>query len=320
MKVLNRIELPSPPVIAMRLLELCSDQDASLRDIVETVSLDPSLSGTFLRMANSAYYGQTRNVSTLERAAVVLGPDRVKVVALGVHLSRVSPVLPDRILDMTRFWQGSLLRACLARQLSLATQVTCARCPGEAFLVGLLQDYVVPAVAAVLNEPYVSKLGGGGMYTTPDLLDIEEQGVELNHAHMAGRLFDVWRLPPLLTFAVTNHHTPPYCSEPTDKAMALWQFAYWVGAIPFNEDECTASVPGQLRHLANVAFGVDTDALRDVFFLAMTEYENVRAVFSTVLPDESSAQRIMEQAVELIFELDEDGIAQQSDDVDVDVP
>lgn len=304
MDLLSEIELPTPPQTALRLIQLCNNPDVGVRELCEVVSLDAALSAKLLRAASSAYYGQQYEVSTLERAAVVLGFDHVKVVALGFHLVGLAQQCDEKVLDLRAVWQGNVLRACLARQLARCSEVSVAQCGGEAFLVGLLQDFAVPMVARVIGEAYADRLGQGGLYTTHDLLALEDEVAGSNHAHLAGRIFDLWRLPPLLTFAITNHHVTPPEAIPTDKAMALWQLAYWVGAIPFNEDHQTAPVAEGLRRLALAAFALDADGLGKAFYLAMEEYESLRTIFDAALPRDVDGAAILERARDLLLALE----------------
>ena len=302
------IELPSPPQTALRLIQLCSDPEADMQDIVDTVSLDAALSANFLKVANSAYYGQQYEVATLRRATVVLGMERVKVIALGFHLAELSKQSKDLPIDLRPFWQGNVLRACLARQIAIHSPIPAVRCREEAFLVGLLQDFALPILAKAIGESYALHLGGGGLHTSEDILAFEEQAIGSNHAHLAGRMFDSWRFPPILTFAITNHHVKPQELMAPDKAMALWQIAYWVGAIPFHTNQQSAPVVAGLRQLALGIFGLDVDTLGYAFYQAIDEYETVKPVFSGLLPRDVDAPSIMQQARELILELDGNGV------------
>lgn len=305
MDLLNDIEIPSPPQAALRLTQLCARPNSSIKEIVETISIDAALSAKLLKVANSAYYGQQYEVATLTRAAIVLGVSYVKVVALGFQLANMTKQWQDLPIDLRRIWQGNVLRACLARQIAFHSKVPAARCQEEAFLCGLLQDFAVPIVSRAVGELYVDFTGGGGLYTDERTVALENDAVDTNHAHLVGRIFDMWRLPPLLSFAMTNHHVRPQAVTPQDRALALWQIGYWVSSIPFSSEALTAPVGAEMRAMAHAAFGMDDETLSKAFYRGMEDYEAVSPMFSDMLPQNISGRSLLEQARELILDLNE---------------
>ena len=52
----EQIELPSPPAIAVKILNTVQDEDSSLQDLARIISADPALTGKVLRIANSSIY------------------------------------------------------------------------------------------------------------------------------------------------------------------------------------------------------------------------------------------------------------------------
>ena len=172
-------------------------------------------------------------------------------------------------------------------------------------------------MARAIGPAYADMVEQGGMYTSTRTLAREEEACETNHAIVAGRLFDLWRFPPLLTFAITNHHVTPHAVTPTDRALALWQIAYWVGAIPFSPQQRSAPVDQELRSFAYAAFGLDNDALGQAFYQAMEQYESLRPIFDGVLPKSTDAAAIMHNARALLAEEPFDHIAGSTNESDV---
>lgn len=65
--------LPSPPGVALQIIELAQDPNASLADAARVVAMDPALSARILRMANSPLYATRRRATTLAQAMSTLG-------------------------------------------------------------------------------------------------------------------------------------------------------------------------------------------------------------------------------------------------------
>ena len=66
LKASNR--LPSPPGVALRILELARSDNTSLDDLVKTISSDPALASRLLKFVNSPSAGFGRQIFTLDDA------------------------------------------------------------------------------------------------------------------------------------------------------------------------------------------------------------------------------------------------------------
>ena len=75
-RVLRSPRLPSLPTIALEVLALAQQQNADIQEVAHTIQHDPALSSKILRTVNSAFYGYSYPISTVNRALVVLGAER----------------------------------------------------------------------------------------------------------------------------------------------------------------------------------------------------------------------------------------------------
>ncbi|NJL30606.1 MAG: HDOD domain-containing protein [Phycisphaerales bacterium] len=90
-QMLRSPRLPSLPTIALEVIDLVQQRDVNIRQIADTISHDPALAGKILKTVNSTFYGQTKTISTITHALVILGLNAVRTLALGfslVHISR----------------------------------------------------------------------------------------------------------------------------------------------------------------------------------------------------------------------------------------
>lgn len=70
---------PRRPNLLPQLMRAMNDEDVSRRELAALISRDPSLVGSLLKMANSAFYRVTsRPVESIERAVVILGDDGLR--------------------------------------------------------------------------------------------------------------------------------------------------------------------------------------------------------------------------------------------------
>ena len=59
----QQIELPSPPAIAVQILNIVKKEDFSLQDLAKILTADPALTGKVLRIANSGFYSLRSEVT-----------------------------------------------------------------------------------------------------------------------------------------------------------------------------------------------------------------------------------------------------------------
>jgi HD-like signal output (HDOD) protein len=70
---------PRRPNLLPQLMRAISDEDVSQRELAAMIARDPSLVGSLLKVANSAFYRVTSQpVETIERAIVILGSDGLR--------------------------------------------------------------------------------------------------------------------------------------------------------------------------------------------------------------------------------------------------
>ncbi|MCH7873477.1 MAG: HDOD domain-containing protein, partial [Planctomycetes bacterium] len=72
-ELVSKFDLPPLPRIAHALIQMLGDPDVAVQDLAGVISVEPVLASRLIKVANSSMYGQTTVVTTVERAAVVLG-------------------------------------------------------------------------------------------------------------------------------------------------------------------------------------------------------------------------------------------------------
>ncbi|NMA04522.1 MAG: HDOD domain-containing protein, partial [Clostridiales bacterium] len=70
-EIIRRVrDIPTLPNITNEIMKLTEDPDSTVRDIENVIMKDQSLTARILRLANSAYYGYPRRISTISEASV----------------------------------------------------------------------------------------------------------------------------------------------------------------------------------------------------------------------------------------------------------
>src|SRR5690606_28663623 len=75
--------LPSPPAVAMRIIQLAQDPEADIGTVADVIALDTALSARMMRIANSPLYASRRRIENLGQALTMLGLNATLQLALG---------------------------------------------------------------------------------------------------------------------------------------------------------------------------------------------------------------------------------------------
>ena len=207
-RLLESERLPSPPAVALQVLDLIQDPHVSVTALASTIGNDPALSSKLLRVANSSFYAQARRIATVNDALVVLGLNSVRTLALGFSLVDNFRAHQRAEFDHDAFWRRSLLTAVAAR--TLAAHARAGR-KEEAFLAGLLLNLGVLALGSGI-EGYGSTFeAADGSYTALSKLEQERFGA--THEEIGAAVADTWNLPDQIA-ACMRHHSAPDQAPP----------------------------------------------------------------------------------------------------------
>ncbi|HEX3747360.1 MAG TPA: HDOD domain-containing protein [Bryobacteraceae bacterium] len=120
--------LPTSKLAALRLIGICQDPDASAQDVSATVSADLSMTYSLLRLANSALFGRSRPIRSVQAVVTWMGTEYLA--RWGTLLALASEQgCPVSYLG-TALQRGYMCESLAAVQGGVA--------PGSSFLVGLL--------------------------------------------------------------------------------------------------------------------------------------------------------------------------------------
>jgi HD-like signal output (HDOD) protein len=199
-------ELPPSPIVATKLLELLKNPDLKIKDLANAVSLDPVISARLLRMANSVVYQQVKEISSVDRALIVVGENVVKHLALECSLRNTQKTYG---LLERKLWENSI--GCAVACRMLARKLTKLD-PSEAYLAGLQHN--IGKVVMVNRDKKLYKevvrivgVGDG------QLCDVERGLFAYSHELVGAALLDRWNYPKFLVQVALHHHDFETCAK-----------------------------------------------------------------------------------------------------------
>lgn len=110
------VKLPVMPEVAHALIRTLNDEDVSISSVRNIIAKDPALTAKLLRLANSAQFGLSREVSSLDNAISMVGMSQIRTLALSASMHVAFPVAPG--LDRAEFWRSSMACAGYAQWLA----------------------------------------------------------------------------------------------------------------------------------------------------------------------------------------------------------
>ncbi len=201
---LNIEYLPVPNLVALNLLETVMRDECSFEDIGEIVEPDASLCSQILRLANSAYFGFRKEVSTLERAIMLIGVEEVRNLSLALCLINQFKKIPTaRSFDLKLFWTHSLLSSFCAKKIAEKSEIFDK---DLIYIMALLHDLGRLIMAMVVPEKFeaialIQREKGTNFW------DIEKE-FKITHTSLGKIIAKRWNLPREIEESMEFHHEP----------------------------------------------------------------------------------------------------------------
>lgn len=193
--------LPAQPGVYAQLTQTLADPTWQPDQVAAVVERDIAMTAKVLQLANSAFFGVGRTVSSVRDAVLYLGVDTIKSLTLMAEtLGQLAPELPG--FSPERFQAHSMLTARIAGSVLPA-----GREREEAITAALLHD--VGQLVLVGDDPeHWMALNAEACQRELPLHVVEQEHEGVTHAATGAYLLSLWGLPDGVVEAVAHHHEP----------------------------------------------------------------------------------------------------------------
>ncbi|MBM9614906.1 GGDEF domain-containing protein [Desulfobulbus rhabdoformis] len=203
--ILSSADLPTLPVVASKVLELTTQEEVEVAEVIHLISQDIALSTKILKVANSAFYNFPQQIGSVQQAVSLLGINAVRSLVLSFTFLSMGEENTFKYFDLNGFWRLSLVRAAAARLIS---QYVGEVDPEELFTQGLLQNIGQLIFALTLPERYDTLLEELEIDNTRPDESLEEEYLGLAHTVSGAEVARCWCLPQSIVDAIRYHHAP----------------------------------------------------------------------------------------------------------------
>ena len=197
-------DIQAMPSVIVKALNVMKKPTASMKELGDIVMFDQSLTIKILALVNSAYYGFSQQISSINIALSLLGMVKVKNIIVAVAMKPMMSNQGDKEL-----WKHSMRVAAGCEYLANLTKVMDS---DEAFIAGFVHD-VGKIVLQMTNEKFYTKVLNS-VKMGIDILDAERKYFDSDHVKTGSLLAKRWQLPILLANIISYHHAPSLSSIP----------------------------------------------------------------------------------------------------------
>lgn len=197
-------DIQAMPSVIVKVLNVMKKPTVSMKELGDIVMYDQSLTIKILALVNSAYYGFSQQISSINIALSLLGMVKVKNIIVAVAMKPMMSNAGDKEL-----WKHSIRVAAGCEYLAKLTKIMDA---DEAFIAGFIHDVgkiVLHTTNPKMYDRVISAVNDG-----QDIIEVERKYFDSDHVKTGSLLAKRWQLPILLANIVSYHHAPSLSSIP----------------------------------------------------------------------------------------------------------
>ncbi len=218
------------PHIVTRLAQLINDEDSTLRDFEEIISLDPALVGRLLTLVNSSYYGLVHKVDSVSRAIALLGMKNLHNIAV---TDALKGMFRSKKCNAT-FSHDRLWIHCAAT--GICSKMVAERIfsinGDDAYLAGILHDIGLIVEWQEAEKKFLevyNQLQPDG----PSIIELEQEYIGTDHCEIGYLLAGEWQMSESLCEAIRDHHSKNESTTPESLTGILQMSEYILSQLDF---------------------------------------------------------------------------------------
>ncbi|MBR6298997.1 MAG: HDOD domain-containing protein [Candidatus Gastranaerophilales bacterium] len=199
-------DIPPMPNVMVKALNVIKNPATGIAELGKIMQMDQAIATKTLMLVNSAFYGFRQQITSINKALVVLGMMKAKNIIMSLALKKMMTAQGSREL-----WEHSIKCAIAAEVLAKEYKVIN---PDDAFVIGFLHD-IGKILLNTKNPLKYSKVRYLAQQSNVDLVEVEDAQFGTNHCILGALISKKWQLPVILTNCIRYHHDPVQSSLPT---------------------------------------------------------------------------------------------------------
>ncbi|MCA9138618.1 MAG: GGDEF domain-containing protein [Planctomycetales bacterium] len=264
-KIVEGENMPSPPTIAAKLLDLVNQPDARIADITKVISADPKLSAKLIDYCNSPIVASSRTVSSLQQAIPLLGMRTLRLLSLSFS---VMDTQGQAGFPYDEFWRQSLATAIAAKLIAKHAEQNADEC----FLLGLVFNIGAMGIGNAYSKELSSR------FSQDELLEklsstIEREVCGADRYEVGACLLEKWNFPGAMIETIEKYDV----NQPS-ASTKLFFVSQQVGKLMLSPDPSDRELFG-VRKAANEMLGIGDDQFDLLFDEMIAEWKGYETLF-----------------------------------------
>ena len=296
-KIISGLEsgklLPSLSPLTIRLIELATDDNSSLKDIAALIEKDPSLTIRILRLANSVFFRYGNPTKTVRQAVIRIGVRHTRLMALSLLLKDTFPMKKVGAADYRRFWRLSLYQGLIAQSLAQRLEIGDAE---EAFTAGLTLEIGLLVLLHAFVDP--DEPADIPWYPLSGLLEWERQKYGVDHREIGEFILTRWKFPASLILC----QKPTTTARTLDDLVPLVRLCATASRLSAFICEPKASLPEVFETL-EFRFRLPKPLIHEIVATALHKVEDLSRTFEVEVHSERDTELIMKKARAVLAQL-----------------
>jgi len=197
--------LPMLKNMMVEVFRVIANPDSSLSQLYEVVKYDAAVSSKIISIANSPYYNRGTQVTSLERAMVMVGFKEIKrIIMCLVFMKQIMSPWKLTQDDMASMWEHSLIVAHAAKILGSSIGPEESE---KAFAISIVHD-IGKVILYTYDERYrgIAKQASQG---AGDICELERVEYGIDHQEIGHHMSMKLGFPEEFSQAILTHHSPP---------------------------------------------------------------------------------------------------------------
>jgi HD-like signal output (HDOD) protein len=211
--------IPSIPRVVSEVLTELDRDDPDPRRLSELIATAPGLTARLLKLANSAFFGLTRQIDSVDEAIQVLGLNHLRTLVQAVALGTSFKTVPG--VNLEQFWRYSLNTAKICRPLARSLKLP----DGAAFTAGLVHA-VGDLVMHIGMPDVVAKIDWRVSPFDLTRAEVERSVLGYTYADVSAAFAQRWDFPEAIVTAL-KHQLVPFEGDIYEPLAGVVHMAAW---------------------------------------------------------------------------------------------
>lgn len=211
--------VPQVPEVVRILITQLADLNSKFDEIAKNVEKEQVISMKVLRLANSAHFGLSKKIASIEDAVVMLGMSKLKTLIIASGIVSSVPDIPN--FDIKEFWANSFRTATYAKWLAEEIQLNNS---DTVFTAGLVSG--LGTILLYLGAPKAANEIDQHVKAGENRNEYEQKRLGFTNQEVSAELCSLWNFSDELVNTIAKSGEPLTADEISLSACVVYIARY----------------------------------------------------------------------------------------------